>query len=301
MALTASEEVQIRELLAEGAELLSLAANEPAILSKLAATKVNLSSLSAASSGNASDLLLTRQGVNDKSITLGLLTQYVLGNGVTPPQFDSDISLATTEFVQRALGNHSGFITSSSALVLTAADTGKYIAAISPSAITLPALSSVPDGAKFTVHVYGTSTGVAVSANGADVIYTGLGTTSGSYTIPVGTEVTFTAGPGATWFAAGTGINTSVKNVDGYFRLPDGHFVQYGISSVIVSGANGLVTFPITFPNNCRSVTTTFVQAADIAVGSSYIGQARIVGAASMTIRNLGPGSAQYHWLAVGY
>lgn len=68
MALTAAEEAQTRELLAQQAAILALAAEEPAIISSLGATDVSLSDLAAASSLGDSDLLLVRQGVTDKSI-----------------------------------------------------------------------------------------------------------------------------------------------------------------------------------------------------------------------------------------
>lgn len=301
MALTPAEEVQVRELLAEEAELLSLAANETAILSKLAATKVNLSSLAAASSGNASDLLLTRQGVNDKSITLDLLTQFVLGNGVTPPQFDNDTSIATSAFVQRALGNAQGITVSTGALVLTAADAGKVFDCTAPSAPVLPALSAVPDGAQYHIFVAGTSTAVTVTANGADTITKGFGTDAGTLAVPVGTFVTFTASAGTKWHATGTGVGTFLKSTDGYMRMPNGIIVQWGVSSAIVSGANGNVTFPITFPTACWTAYSTFVQSTDVAVGGAYIGLIRTVAAGNIAIRNLGPASAQYNWLAIGH
>lgn len=69
MALTAVEEAQLRDLIAQQSALLSLAGVEPTILSKLGATKVTLSGLPTASVINDADLLLLRQGVTDKSVT----------------------------------------------------------------------------------------------------------------------------------------------------------------------------------------------------------------------------------------
>jgi hypothetical protein len=76
MALTPTEEAQTRQLIAQEAPLLSLASNEPTITSKLGATKVNLSSLPAASSASDSDLFLVRQGTTDKSIAGSLIKGY---------------------------------------------------------------------------------------------------------------------------------------------------------------------------------------------------------------------------------
>ena len=74
MALTTTEEAQTRALISQNAALLSLAASEPTIISKLAATKVSLADLTAATSLNDTDLLLIRQGTTEKSVTRSVLT-----------------------------------------------------------------------------------------------------------------------------------------------------------------------------------------------------------------------------------
>lgn len=68
MALTAAEEAQTRELIAQQAAILSLADSEAAIISNLGATDVSLSDLTAATAIDDADLLLIRQGVTDKSV-----------------------------------------------------------------------------------------------------------------------------------------------------------------------------------------------------------------------------------------
>ena len=82
MAFTPSEEALLRQLLDQNTELLNLADSESEIISKLGATKVTLSDLDAASSTNDSDLVLARQGTEDKSLTLSLLRSYAQGNSV---------------------------------------------------------------------------------------------------------------------------------------------------------------------------------------------------------------------------
>lgn len=69
MALTAVEEAQLRDLIAQQSALLSLAGVEATILSKLGATKVTLSDLPSAVTIDDADLLLIRQGTADKSVT----------------------------------------------------------------------------------------------------------------------------------------------------------------------------------------------------------------------------------------
>lgn len=77
MSLTPTEEAQTRQLLDQLAALLSLATSEPTIISKLAATKVSLSDLSSVVTVNDTDLLLSRQGTDDKSVTVEKLKDFV--------------------------------------------------------------------------------------------------------------------------------------------------------------------------------------------------------------------------------
>lgn len=77
MALTPTEESQIRQLIAQEAALLSLAGNEPTITSKLGAAKVNLSQLPSVSAIAGSDLFLLRQGTTDRSSAASLLMAYL--------------------------------------------------------------------------------------------------------------------------------------------------------------------------------------------------------------------------------
>lgn len=77
MSLTTTEEAQTRALIAQNAALLSLAASEPTIISKLAATKVSLADLTAATSLNDTDLFLVRQGTTEKSVAKSVLVTTV--------------------------------------------------------------------------------------------------------------------------------------------------------------------------------------------------------------------------------
>ncbi len=78
MALTSTEEAQVRDLLAKQIALLTLANEEPAITSKLAADKVHLPDLISATVVNDPDLLLMRQGGVDKKVPTSLLPGRVL-------------------------------------------------------------------------------------------------------------------------------------------------------------------------------------------------------------------------------
>ena len=99
MSLTPVEEAQTRELVAQQAAILSLASSEPTIISKLAATKVNLSQLPAASSATDADLLLIRQGSTDKSIPGSVIKAYAKPGDATET-VSGTIELATNAEVQ---------------------------------------------------------------------------------------------------------------------------------------------------------------------------------------------------------
>jgi len=80
MALTTTEEAQLRDLIAKQAELLSLATAEPTIISKLGATKKNISTVTPATVLADADLTFVRQGTQDKSSTLSTLLNYMADN-----------------------------------------------------------------------------------------------------------------------------------------------------------------------------------------------------------------------------
>lgn len=97
MALSAAEEALVRELIAENPQLLSLADNEATIISKLGATKKNLSELAAALSLNDTDLAFVRQGSSDKSVALSVLKAFAVAAVPAASETVSGIAeLATT-------------------------------------------------------------------------------------------------------------------------------------------------------------------------------------------------------------
>jgi len=78
MSLSTTEEAQTRALIAQNAAILSLAASEPAIISKLAATKVSLADLTPAVALDDADLFLVRQGLGEKSVSTAIIKADVL-------------------------------------------------------------------------------------------------------------------------------------------------------------------------------------------------------------------------------
>jgi len=91
MALTTTEESQLRALLVKQTELLSLAASEPAIISELGAGDTTFPELTPATVINDADLLLIRQGTEEKSAT-GAVLKTTLGGLFAAKGANSDIT-----------------------------------------------------------------------------------------------------------------------------------------------------------------------------------------------------------------
>lgn len=89
---------------------------------------------------------------------------------------------------------------------------------------------------------------------------------------------------------------------NGYAVLPGGVVVQWLTTGAAGSGVNGSVAFPISFPSACTGIWCQYANTGgDAAVGDNYIAQVRAVSTGGFTIRNLGPLSAVFFVLAVGY
>ena len=77
MAFTPAEEAGLRQILAQGPQLLSLAGNEPAIIQELGAQDVTIQDLQIASSLLPTDKILGRFDGNDKSVLISNLAEFV--------------------------------------------------------------------------------------------------------------------------------------------------------------------------------------------------------------------------------
>lgn len=183
--------------------------------------------------------------------------------GVTPPQFDNDTSLATTEFVQRALGNHSGCRLLSASTSLTAADVGKLLIAQGAGSIvvTLPLLSTVPDGAVVEVQSQSANS-VSVAPQGPGVITVSninnaltsiaVGDGESLYLVRVSaTKWGAVSGNAALKYAAQFGSSLASA---GYQKLPSGLILQWGRVTKDAGSSSKTFTFPIAFPNSCLLV-----------------------------------------------
>ena len=279
--LTPVEEAQLRDLIAQQSALLSLAGVEATILSKLGATKVTLSDLPSASVIDDADLLLLRQGVTDKSVTGLILEQYLaaeLGDtfvnvagdtmsgalalfggdtGVTPAQFYNDTSLATTAFVQRALGNLQGEQAYVTSQAITAAQVGKLINFSGAGVtLTLPNSANVPVGSVLTI--YGNGFGGAIQKAAGDILLNGTFGSISSFNLVAHDKVNLVSIGAAGWYVIGgeVGLRSSSSFAaslasSGYQKLPSGLILQWGSLPSTADDGTASITWPISFPNNC--------------------------------------------------
>lgn len=183
----------------------------------------------------------------------------------TAPQFDNDTSLATTAFVQRAIGNFANNRPRSinAAVTLTGADSGTCFELGSSAAVTLPLCSSVPPG---TVFIFTTSQAVTtatINRQGAsDTLAINNGGAYTSYTMGSGSDIMF-INDGTIWrgnfgqetLRTNSALFAASKAPSGYQKLPSGLIFQWG-SVNFASSITPTWTYPIAFPNNCCHVFT---------------------------------------------
>lgn len=184
--------------------------------------------------------------------------------GQTAAQFDNDTSLATTAFVQRAIGNMAGGTVSDLASVtLTAADVGKFytLSLATAQTATLPLLSTVPDGA--TILLHNPSGSIKTIQRQGDDQISPDGSFITSVTMLQGEVIEFVK-QASVWRAYGTGVlkySTSFGAslvASGYQKLPSGLIIQWGaVANTEVAGSPNTLTFPIAFPTQTYSVVIT--------------------------------------------
>ncbi|TDF86304.1 phage tail protein [Pseudomonas sp. H9] len=177
----------------------------------------------------------------------------------TPQQFDADTSIATTEFVQRALGSLPGDpILVSANITLVNAQAGNLFLNTDTWQITLPSLAVTPNGSAF--HFLFMKEGGSLKGSGTETIQ-GI-SAANSYTAYRGEKVTVVKRNNA-WYLGGGGLGAEafLANIgtNGYQKLASGLIVQWGRALVplSVATANMDTVFPMLFPNACLSVVAS--------------------------------------------
>jgi hypothetical protein len=194
----------------------------------------------------------------------------------TPAQFDFSRSVATAEFVQRALGNYAGSRDIAATAQLSIADVGWAIGLGGNSAYTvsLPDIKSVPNGATFALHCRSNApvtiacTGIAkISPQGAEL--TSIVMNSGeSATVVRENGVWAVHGTASLKYAA---LFSGLTANPGYQKHASGNIDQWGTGTTDANGEMW-VNFPVSFPNGFFSCVANHVggeAAIVIVVGGS--------------------------------
>ncbi|KVN74461.1 gp53-like domain-containing protein [Burkholderia ubonensis] len=196
-----------------------------------------------------------------------------------PQQFDNTSKIATTAFVQRALGNFnassgtgSGII--AAAVTLTNDDVGgfHYFNGPTNQTATLPSEVGLPPGAAIAFQ-RGAQYSLTIGTNKANaIIDTTIGLAS-SITLATG-EFVVLVWSGTYWQAFGTYTQrvgqpfANSLTSSGYQKLPSGLIIQWGSVPNIPAGGSVTVNYPIAFPNSLLSISAI---AGATSTGSSAI------------------------------
>ncbi|MFV3413228.1 phage tail protein [Pseudomonas nitroreducens] len=236
----------------------------------------------------------------------------LLGNPTAPtqPLFDVSTRVATTGFVQRALGNLASGRSISSGAQLTPADCGSCIGLGGQNTytVTLPDVAEVAVGSSILMHCRALTPITVASKSGSQISPDGnivgsiklLGGESARFVCESG--VWAVHGTGALRYSAGMQASLSAT---GYQKLPSGVILQWG---TVTTGSNGIgsLVFPMAFPTTCCSIQLTGWTAGASAAGAASLGTfsntgATVYGMMVSPSAGTGPIALAMHWFAVGF
>lgn len=232
------------------------------------------------------------------------------GSWTTPPQFDNDTSMATTAFVQRALGNYRTFGAIFGTVSLTAADAGgvfSYFGVSGTVTVKLPLSTTMAVGASLTFY-NNSQYSQTIALQGADLMAYGAPSFGGggaftTVSVPAGCLIQITCQGTNSWQVSGgtatleqTALFAKTFGANGYQKLPGGWIIQWGAGTTNASGI-GTITFPLAFPTACDHVIP---KARRSAVGSNSVGTD---GAATTTTASIWAATAAvtgFDYIAIG-
>ncbi|GGY07035.1 gp53-like domain-containing protein [Paludibacterium paludis] len=220
----------------------------------------------------------------------------------TPPQFDKSTRVATTEFVQRALGNFQSGVEFYESTTLSASDTGKWInlASATPFTVTMPSLASVPEGAAFLIHSDSTPITHTLVATGNDrFVAAGVKYS----TLPLGQgEFLIVTKAATVWRTAGTAVLKNEAQFrasfigNGWQKLPSGLIIQWGQILVITANTQTQFKFPLTFPNATLALYSSAINSGTTVVSTDGCWFDTAIGSVVASGPNI-----TVNWLAIGY
>jgi hypothetical protein len=81
----------------------------------------------------------------------------------------------------------------------------------------------------------------------------------------------------------------------GYQKLPNGFIIQWGKALIANGGSGTTITFPLAFPNGCKSCVVNSADSASISFVVASLAQG------SANIRHNGNGGVNAYWVALGF
>jgi hypothetical protein len=183
----------------------------------------------------------------------------------TPPQFTSDPSVATAEFVVRSGLQFSGFNSFFASAALTTAHVGGVVSFYSAAAVTatLPAIAN-PAANGSSMHLVNLGAGVLTINAASNERIVSSNNTVGSLKLGIGDSAHLIRVNGD-WRLYGGSVSdrfasahSGVYGNVGYQRYASGNIDQWGVGTTNANGDVDVI-FPISFPTAYSSIVATHV------------------------------------------
>lgn len=221
----------------------------------------------------------------------------------TPPRFDNTTLIATTAFVQRAMGGLAAAQVVNASRALTMDDVNTYLAVAAGIVLSLPPVASVPSGSVIEIGLTGGA--ITVTSTENKILLNANGAATGSVPVRGGSHARFLC-TGSYWIFLGpaslawdSGFSSSLIT-NGHQALPSGFMIQQGITGNISPGSNVTVTFPRAFPNAAMNFFASVTVASNSSTPASVSGQ--FISSTQGRVYNWSASTTlAAAWLAVGF
>ena len=209
--------------------------------------------LSVVSNANGSSGSL-KIGAQDRLV---LNSDGTLSGVANPVQFDRTLKLATTGFVQQALGNHQDIVVCLQNTTISPVAAGSAVMLFGLTAYTVqfPNPADMPQGARFKA-ICTNPAGVTITCARPNSFMSPDGNYANTFIVGMGDVIEFikldlawTINGTATTFAAPQ-FKASITT-NGWQRLPSGLIMQWGSAVITNANVGQNAVMPISFPTNC--------------------------------------------------